>query len=342
MEFKPLVVPNRLYCDQETLTEYYGKFFAEPFEPGYGVTLGNSLRRVLLSSIQGAAPISIRIDGVPHEYDTIEGMKEDIQELILNLKSIRFKMLGSKGSSTIYLDIKGPKKVTAGDFELIENVEILNPEYHLMTLSRGARVKMEVNVSQGRGYSPAEDHKPSEEEEVGVIPLDAAFSPVLNVKYKVENARLGQRTDYDRLILEIWTNGSLRPEEAISYAGLIMRDHLSIFIRLEEEQKQVEEYKEEEEAVTPIMELEEKLDKSIEELELSVRSFNCLEAAGIKTIRDLIQKTESDMLKYRNFGRKSLNEIKNILKDMGLSFNMKLDERGFPTNYPLKDKEKES
>jgi len=342
MEFKPLVVPNRLYCDQETLTEYYGKFYAEPFETGYGVTLGNSLRRVLLSSIQGAAPISMRIEGVPHEYYSVDGMKEDIQELILNLKGVRFKMLGTKGSTTIYLDVKGAKKITAGSFELNENVEILNPDHHLMTLSRGSRVKMEVNVSQGRGYSPAAAHKPSEEEEIGLIPLDAAFSPILNVSYKVENARLGERTDYDRLILEIHTNGSVRPEEAISYAGLILRDHLSLFIRVEEEQKQVEEYKEEEETVTPIMELEEKLDKSIEELELSVRSFNCLEAAGIKTIRDLIQKTESDMLKYRNFGRKSLNEIKNILKEMGLSFNMKLDERGFPINYPLKEKEKEA
>jgi DNA-directed RNA polymerase subunit alpha len=342
MEVKPLVVPNRLYCDQASLTEYYGKFYAEPFEPGFGVTLGNTIRRVLLSSVQGAAPISLRIEGVPHEYSIIDGMKEDIQELVLNLKSVRFKMLGAKGITTIYLDVKGPMKVTAKEFELNEHVEILNSDQHLMTLSRGARVKMEVKVAQGRGYSPAAAHKASEEEEIGLIPLDAAFSPILNVTYRVENARLGQRTDYDRLILEVWSNGSIRPEEAISYAGLIMRDHLSIFIRLEEEQKQVEEYKEEEEAVTPIMELEEKLDKSIEELELSVRSFNCLEAAGIKTIRDLIQKTESDMLKYRNFGRKSLNEIKNILKDMGLSFNMKLDERGLPMNYPLKEKEKEN
>jgi DNA-directed RNA polymerase subunit alpha len=341
MELKPLVVPNRLYCDQATLTEYYGKFYAEPFEPGFGVTLGNTIRRVLLSSIQGAAPITLRIEGVPHEYSVIDGMKEDLQELVLNLKSVRFKMLGSKGITTIYLDVKGPMQVMGKEFELNEHVQILNPEQHMMTLSRGARVKMEVQVAQGRGYSPASAHKVPEEEEIGLIPLDAAFSPILNVKYRVENARLGQRTDYDRLILEVWTNGSVRPEEAISYAGLIIRDHLSIFIRVEEEQKQVEEYKEEEEAVTPIMELEEKLDKSIEELELSVRSFNCLEAAGIKTIRDLIQKTESDMLKYRNFGRKSLNEIKNILKDMGLSFNMKLDERGLPINYPLKEKEKE-
>lgn len=339
MELKPLVVPSRLYCDQQTLTGYYGKFFAEPFEPGFGVTLGNSIRRVLLSSIQGAAPVSLRIEGIPHEYGIIDGMKEDIQELILNLKAVRFKMLGAKGSTNIYLDVKGPKNVTAGEFELNEHVEILNSEQHLMTLSRNGRVKMEVKVAQGRCYSPAIENKSTEEEEIGLIPLDTAFSPILNVRYKVENARLGQRIDYDRLILEVWTNGSVRPEEAISYAGLILRDHLSIFIRMEEEQKQVEEYKEEEEAITPIMELEEKLDKSIEELELSVRSFNCLEAAGIKTIRDLIQKTESDMLKYRNFGRKSLNEIKNILKEMGLSFNMKLDERGLPMNYPLKEKD---
>jgi DNA-directed RNA polymerase subunit alpha len=339
MELKPLVVPNRLFCDQGTLTAYYGKFFAEPFEPGFGVTLGNSVRRILLSSIQGAAPVSMRIEGVPHEYAIIDGMKEDIQELILNLKAVKFKMLGTKGSTTIYLDVKGSKDVTASEFELNEHVEILNPQQHLMTLSRNGRIKMELKVAQGRGYSPAIEHKTTEEEEIGQIPLDTAFSPILNVRYKVESARLGQKIGYDRLILEVWTNGSVRPEEAISYAGLILRDHLSTFIRMEEEQKQVEEYKEEEEAITPIMELEEKLDKSIEELELSVRSFNCLEAAGIKTIRDLIQKTESDMLKYRNFGRKSLNEIKNILKEMGLSFNMKLDERGLPMNYPLKEKE---
>ena len=341
MELKPLVVPSRLYCDRESLTEYYGKFFAEPFEPGFGVTLGNSIRRVLLSSIQGAAPVSLRIEGVPHEYHVIDGMKEDIQELILNLKSVRFKMLGNKLSTMIYLDVKGQKDVTGADFELNEHIEILNPDIHLMTLSRGARVKMEVKIAQGRGYCPAAENKTIEDDDKGLIPLDAIFTPILNVKYKVENARLAQRTDYDRLIIEIWTNGSVRPDEAISYAGLILRDHLSLFIRFEEEQKQVETFKEEEEEITPIMELEEKLEKSIEELELSVRSFNCLEAAGIKTIRDLIQKSEADMLKYRNFGRKSLNEIKNILKDMGLSFNMRLDERGLPTNLPAKDKDKE-
>jgi len=342
MELKPLVIPSRLYCERESLTEFYGKFFAEPFEPGFGTTLGNSLRRVLLSSVQGAAPVSLKIEGVPHEFHVIDGMKEDIQEMILNLKAVRFKMLGTKPSTVIYLDAKGAKNIKAGDFELNEHIEVLNPDQHLMTLSRGSRVKMEVKVAQGRGYSPSSEHKKDEEEEIGLIPLDAAFSPILNVKYKVENARLGQRTDYDRLIVEIWTNGGVRPEEAISYAGLILRDHLSLFIRFEEEQKQVEVFKEEEEEVTPIMELEEKLDKSIEELELSVRSFNCLEAAGIKTIRDLIQKSESDMLKYRNFGRKSLNEIKNILKEMGLSFNLKLDERGLPINLPIKEKEKDS
>jgi DNA-directed RNA polymerase subunit alpha len=342
MEFKRLVVPNRLYCDQDTLTENYGKFYAEPFETGYGNTLGNSIRRVLLSSIQGAAAISLRIEGAPHAYSNIEGMKEDIQELILNLKSVQFKMMGTKGITSVFIDVKGPKEVTANDFELNENVEILNPDQYLMTLSRASSIRMEIVVCQGRGYVPAKKHHTYEEEEIGLIPLDAVFSPIMNVKYKVENARLGERTDYDRLVIEIWTNGSIRPEEAISYAGLILRDHLSIFIRIEEEQKQVEEYMEEEEAITPIMELEEKLDKSIEELELSVRSFNCLEAAGIKTIRDLIQKSESDMLKYRNFGRKSLNEIKIILKEMGLSFNMKLDDRGLPINYPLKDREKEN
>jgi len=342
MDFKPLVVPSRLFPETATLTENYGKFHAEPFEPGFGVTLGNSLRRVLLSSIQGAAPVTMRIEGVPNEFCVIDGMKEDLQDVVLNLKGIRFKMLGNKGSTLIYLDVKGPKKVVAGDFELNENVEILNRDHFLMTLSRNARIKMEVKIAQGRGYTPASEQKEFEDEEIGLIHLDAAYSPVLNVSYRVEAARYGRRTDYDRLIIEVFTDGSVRPEEAISYAGMILRDHLSLFIRFEEQQRQVEEFKEEEEAITPIMELEEKLDKSIEELELSVRSFNCLEAAGIKTIRDLIQKSESDMLKYRNFGRKSLNEIKNILKEMGLTFSMKLDERGIPINYPLRDKDKES
>jgi DNA-directed RNA polymerase subunit alpha len=331
MEFKSLIMPRGLYFDKDTLTPTYGKFYAEPFERGYGATLGNSLRRVLLSSIQGAAATWLIIDGVKHEFTNVEGVKEDISEIILNMKSVNFKLHGDVAATTVYLDVKGPRDITGANFELNNNVEILNPNQHIATLTKGARLKMEVNVALGRGYVPASEHKPEDEDEpLGIIPIDSAFSPVRNVKYLVENARVGQRTDYDRLIMEIWTNGSVTPEEAVSYAARILRDHLAMFIRIEDKQKHVEEFEEEEEEVSPITELQEKLDKSIEELELSVRSFNCLEAAGIKTIRDLVQKTEQEMLKYRNFGRKSLTEIKNILKDMGLQFNTKIDERGLP------------
>jgi DNA-directed RNA polymerase subunit alpha len=339
MELKPLLMPKKLFCESSTLTSTYGKFFAEPFEQGYGTTLGNSLRRVLLSSLQGAAIMSVRFEDVKRELSSMEGIKEDVPDIILNLKSINFKMLGGAGSTTIYLDTKGPKKVTAADFEPNGNVEVLNPDVHIATLSRGARMKMEAVVALGRGYVPAtqmeeEREKQEIEEEIGLIFVDAAFSPIRNVKYYVENARVGHRTDYDRLVMEIWTNGSVEPEQAISYAAGILRDQLELFITVEEDKKSVTAAEEEEKAVSPVAEMEEKLSKSIEELELSVRSFNCLEAAGIKTIRDLVQKTEQEMLKYRNFGRKSLSEIKNILKDMGLSFNMKLDERGLPITLP--------
>jgi DNA-directed RNA polymerase subunit alpha len=339
MELKQLLMPKKLFCESSTLTDTYGKFFAEPFEQGYGTTLGNSLRRVLLSSLQGAAIVFVRFDSVKHELSTIEGVKEDVPDIILNLKSINFKMVGGVGSSTVYLDAKGPKKVTAGDFELNNHVQILNPDVHIATLSRGARLKLEAQIALGRGYVPAsqmeeERQKEEVEEEIGLILVDAAFSPIRNVKYHVQNARVGQRTDYDRLVMEVWTNGSVKPEEAISYGARILRDQLELFITVEEDKKAVAVAEEEGKAVSPVAEMEEKLSKSIEELELSVRSFNCLEAAGIKTIRDLVQKTEQEMLKYRNFGRKSLSEIKNILKDMGLSFSMKLDERGLPIMIP--------
>jgi DNA-directed RNA polymerase subunit alpha len=339
MELRPLLMPKKLFCESSTLTNTYGKFFAEPFEQGYGTTLGNSLRRVLLSSLQGAAIVSVRFEDVKHELSSIEGIKEDVPDIILNLKSINLKMLSGTGSTTIYLDAKGAKKVTAADFEPNSNVEILNPDVHIATLSRGARLKIEAVVALGRGYVPAtqmeeEREKQEIEDEIGLIFVDAAFSPIRNVKYYVENARVGHRTDYDRLVMEIWTNGSVEPEEAISYGARILRDQLELFITVEEDKKSVTAAEEEEKAVSPVAEMEEKLSKSIEELELSVRSFNCLEAAGIKTIRDLVQKTEQEMLKYRNFGRKSLSEIKNILKDMGLSFNMKLDERGLPITLP--------
>lgn len=329
MELKQLISPRKVISDQPLLTDHYGRFYAEPLERGFGVTIGNALRRILLSSIQGCAVSSVRIEDINHEFTHIEGVKEDISDIILNLKSLVLKMNGAQTATTIYLDVTGPKVVMASDFELNPNVEILTPDQHIATLAEGGRLNMEANVQIGRGYVAADDFKDAEEP-IGLIPLDADFSPVKNVAIRVEDARVGQRTDYDRLILDIWTSGTVRPDDALSYAAQILRDHLNHFITIEDDQLQLAEAAEEEEEVSPLSDLEEKLDKSIEELELSVRSFNCLEAAGIKTIRDLVQKSEAEMLKYRNFGRKSLTEIKNILKEMGLSFNMKMDEHGLP------------
>jgi len=330
MEFKPLIMPRSLHCDRETLTETHGKFFAEPFERGYGVTIGNSLRRILLSSIQGAAPTGVRFEGVKHQFTTIAGVKEDISDIILNLKSLIFKMDESTSETAIHVDIRGPKVVTGADFELNQNIEILNPDQPVATLSKGARLVMDVEVKQGRGYEPAEPAA-TDYDSIGIVPIDAIFSPIRNVTYRVEAARVGQRTDYDRLILEVTTNGAVRPEDAMLYAARVLRDHLTLFISIEEEAVVTPQYEEEGEEVSETALIAEKLDKSIEELELSVRSFNCLEAAGIKTIRDLVQKTESEMLKYRNFGRKSLTEIKNILKSMGFHFGMTIDaDTGLP------------
>ena len=329
MELKQLISPRKVISDQQLLADTYGRFYAEPLERGFGVTIGNALRRILLSSIQGCAVSSVRIESVNHEFTHIEGVKEDISDIILNLKSLVLKMNGAQTATTIYLDVAGPKVVMASDFELNPNVEILTPDQHIATLAEGGQLNMEANVQIGRGYVPADDFK-DPEEPIGLVPLDADFSPVKNVAIRVEDARVGQRTDYDRLILDIWTSGTVRPDDALSFAAQILRDHLNHFITIEDDQLQLSEASEEEEEVSPLSDLEEKLDKSIEELELSVRSFNCLEAAGIKTIRDLVQKSEAEMLKYRNFGRKSLTEIKNILKEMGLSFNMKMDEHGLP------------
>jgi len=332
LELKPLLRPKSLVADPISSTEYFGRFVAEPFERGFGTTLGNSLRRILLSTIQGAAATSVRIEGVRHEFMGIPGAHEDVNDLILNLKQVVFKMDGVHGRASILLDKKGPGPVKAGDFQLPEHVKVLNPEAHILQLTAGGSVHLEVLVEQGRGYLPAVYHKMESEDDIGVIPIDAVFSPVRNVRFEITDARVGQRTDYDRLMLEVTTNGAIRPEEAVSFAAKILRDHLDLFIRAEDAG-----------AVIGIAgapgadgagreegPLQAVLDKSIEELELSVRSYNCLEAAGIKTIRDLVQKSESEMLKYRNFGRKSLSEIKAILKSYNLTFSMKLDERGMP------------
>lgn len=331
LELKPLIRPTRLQADQVTLSDTFGRFHAEPFERGFGNTIGNSLRRILLSSIQGAAATSVRFEGIRHEFSGIPGAVEDVNDVILNIKQVVFKMEGVHGKATAFLDKKGAGVVRAGDFELPDHVQILNPEQPIATLSSTGHLRLEILIAQGRGYQPAVYSPMEDEDDIGIIPIDAVFSPVKQVSYKVMDARVGQRTDYDRLVMEVTTNGSVRPEEAISYASKILRDHLDLFIRAEDHQASAVSGADMEGGeISPDSDIQRLLDKSIEELELSVRSFNCLEAASIKTIRDLVQKSESEMLKYRNFGRKSLSEIKGILKEMGLSFNMKLDERGLP------------
>jgi DNA-directed RNA polymerase subunit alpha len=318
--WKDLIRPKRFEVEKETLTSFYGKFSAEPFERGFGITIGNSLRRVLLSSLQGAAITSVKIDGVLHEFSTIPGVKEDVTEIILNLKEVRLK-LHTEGPKIIRVKAEGPKDLKAGDIITGDAVEILNPEHHLATLSRDSKLSMEMWVKMGRGYVPAERNK-EENQPIGTIPIDAIFSPIKKVNYTVANARVGQITDYDKLTFEVWTDGSLNPEEAVVYAAKILKDQLSIFVTLEEE--------EEEETVTSkdqeeIEKMDENLFRSVDELELSVRSANCLKHANIKLIGDLVQKTEAEILATKNFGRKSLNEIKDILGEMGLSLGMKLD-----------------
>jgi DNA-directed RNA polymerase subunit alpha len=316
--WKDLIRPKRLEAEKETLTPFYGKFIAEPFERGFGITIGNSLRRILLSSLQGAAITSVKIDGVLHEFSTVPGVKEDATEMILNLKEVRLK-LHTEGSKTIRVKAEGPRDLRAGDIITSDAVEILNPDHHLATLTRDAKLSMEMVVKTGRGYVPAERNK-EENQPIGTLPIDAIFSPIRKVNYTVTNARVGQITDYDKLTLEVWTDGSLNPEEAMAYAAKILKDQLSIFITFEEEEE-TEGAKDQEETEG----LNENLFRSVDELELSVRSANCLKHANIKLIGDLVQKTEAEILATKNFGRKSLNEIKEILAEMGLSLGMKLE-----------------
>ena len=328
--WKDLIRPKRLEVEKETLTPFYGKFTAEPFERGFGITIGNSLRRILLSSLQGAAITSVKIDGVLHEFSTIPGAKEDITEIVLNLKEVRLK-LHTEGPKTIRVKAEGPKVLKAGDILTGDAVEILNPDHYLATLSRDGKLSMEMVVKVGRGYVSAERNK-EETQPIGTIPMDAIFSPIKKVNYTVTNARVGQITDYDKLNLEVWTDGSLNPEEAVAHAAKILKDQLFIFITFEEEEEAEMSYPEDEEEKETF---NENLLRSVDELELSVRSANCLKHANIKLIGDLVQKTEAEILATKNFGRKSLNEIKEILAEMGLSLGMKLD------NWPPKKSEEE-
>ena len=323
--WRELVRPKRLEVERETLTGTYGKFVAEPLERGFGVTLGNSLRRVLLSSLHGAAITTVRFEGVLHEFSTIPGVQEDVSDIILNLKGVRLRLLG-EGPKTIRIEAEGEKDLRAGDIITDPTVEILNPDHHIAHISRDGSIQAELTVETGTGYQPSEIMD-SSSLPIGTIQMDAIFQPVRKANFHVTQARVGHRTDYDKLTLEVWTTGALDPQEAVAIAAKILKDQLSIFINFEEE----EESAEDQAAEKPVF--NENLFKTVEELELSVRSANCLKNADIKYIGEMVQKTEQEMLKTKNFGRKSLNEIKEILRSMGLDFGMQLD--GFPTRKEL-------
>jgi DNA-directed RNA polymerase subunit alpha len=318
MNWREIIKPEKV---QVTSTPYYGKFVCEPLERGFGVTIGNSLRRIILSSLYGVAIVAVKFDNVMHEFSVIEGVLEDVSEIILNLKEVRLKM-DDPETRIVRIRAKGEKSVTAGDIICDDGkVEVLNPEQHIATLKKEASLNMEMRVKAGKGYSLAENNK-EEEDPIGTIPIDAVFSPIKKVNYIVGNARVGQRTDYDKLTLEVWTDGSIKPEEAVAYSSKILKEQLSMFISFDEEVEPEPERRSEEDKKPKF---NENLFRSVEELELSVRSANCLKNANILKIYQLVAKTESEMLKTKNFGRKSLNEIKEVLSEMGLSLGMKLE-----------------
>jgi DNA-directed RNA polymerase subunit alpha len=316
--WRSLIRPKRIEVDEKTHNHFYGEFTIQPLEKGFGITLGNSLRRVLLSSIQGAAIVSVKFDGVLHEFSTVPGVKEDVTDIILNLKGVRVK-LHQDGPKVIQLRASKEGAVTAGDIQTDGTVEILNPDHYIATLSSKADLKADMTVKMGKGYAPAKMEKDPDQPE-GTINIDAIFSPIKKVTYTVTHARVGQITDYDRLILEVWTDGSVAPEDVIAYAAKILKEQLDVFINFEEIQDE-EKHGEIEEKEK----INENLLRSVDELELSVRSANCLKNAGINLIGELVQKSEAEMLKTKNFGRKSLNEIKEILSEMGLGLGMKID-----------------
>jgi DNA-directed RNA polymerase subunit alpha len=320
MLWKGFQRPKRLEFERETLTDRFGRFYAQPFERGFGTTVGNALRRVLLSSIEGAAVTAVKIDGVLHEFSPIPGVVEDATDIILNLKQIPIKMHVDT-TKTLYVRVDKAGEVRARDIEADADVEILEPDAHIATVAEHGTLHMELRVKRGRGYVSA-DKNFDEDLGIGWIPIDSVHSPIKKVNYLVEAARIGQNTDYDKLTVDVWTNGSVTPRDAVSLSAKLIRDHLNIFINLEDAtEMQADGSAEQAGAVS-----NENLDKSVEELELSVRSYNCLKNANIRTIRELVQKTEGEMLKTKNFGRKSLNEIKEILGTMGLSLGMRLDQ----------------
>jgi DNA-directed RNA polymerase subunit alpha len=313
--------PKRLVANTETLTERYGMFYAQPFERGFGTTIGVALRRILLSSIEGAAITAIRIEGVAHEFSPIPNVSEDATDIILNLKQVPFKMSG-EGVRTARIQVEGAGEITSAQIETEGDVEVLDRHLHIATVSEGGKLMIEMRLKMGRGYVSA-DRNYDEDLPLGYIPIDSVHSPVRKANFSVENARLGQMTDYDKLTLEVWTNGAVSPQDAIGHAAKLLKDHTAIFINFED----VEE-PEPEPVDRALNQMNEVLNRSVEELELSVRSYNCLKNANIQTIGDLVQKTEAEMLRTKNFGRKSLNEIKEILGGLGLQFGMRFDSEG--------------
>ncbi len=322
IKWRDFQLPKRLECDESTYTNAYGKFIAAPFERGYGVTLGNSLRRVLLSSIEGSAVTSVKIQGVAHEFSTIAGVLEDVPEIILNVKSLVLNSR-SKIPKTVYIKKNSKGEVRAKDIEVDETIEIINPDLHIATLTKDTKFNVEMEVAKGRGYVPSELNK-KEGLPIGVIPIDSIFTPVKKVSFNIENTRVGQRTDYDKLILEISTNGSISPKDALLYASNILQRHLDIFVNFGQLPEDLEE---EPEMTKEEVALYEKLRLPISELELSVRSSNCLREANIKAIADLVKRNEEEMLGFKNFGKKSLIEIKELLAGMGLTLGMQVDPK---------------
>jgi DNA-directed RNA polymerase subunit alpha len=319
--FKGFQKPKRLVANTETLTDRYGMFTAQPFQRGFGTTIGNSLRRILLSSIEGAAITAVKIEGVEHEFSPIPDVVEDATDIILNLKQVPFKIMGD-GIKTVRLSVDRPGEVRSGQIETDADVEVLDRDVHIATVSEGGTLNIEMRLKRGRGYVSA-DKNFDEDLALGYIPIDSVHSPVRKVNFQVEAARLGQMTDYDKLTIEVWTNGAVSPQDSVGYAAKLLKDHMSIFINFEEVPEQSEEV-----AERGLDKMNEVLNRSVEELELSVRSYNCLKNANIQTIGELVQKTEAEMLRTKNFGRKSLNEIKEILANMGLSLGMRIDAHG--------------
>jgi len=320
MKWKSLMMPKGIQIENPENIPNFARVIVEPLERGWGHTIGNSLRRILLSSLQGAAVTSVRIDGISHEYSTIEGVVEDVTDIILNIKQLRLKLVADH-DTTLRLEVKGEGEVKASDIEKNPDVVILNPDLHIATINPDAKLKIEMKVSDGRGYVPAEMNR-KEDDPIGTIPIDSIFSPVTRVNYTVENTRVGQRTDLDKIIFEIWTDGSLSVEDAIGYASKLMYDHLAVFINIEGEFEPIQEVVHDEKTEK----LRQLLKMRVDELELSVRSNNCLRAANIHTLADLVKNQETDMLKYKNFGRRSLIELNQVLSNLGLTFGMDVDK----------------